>query len=343
MATWNVGGGYPHWHVCCPIDTPIWEAFKANITLLLNHAGLVRLQGTGPSDRGTPQQHVRDQICNAIASSDAATTAGYVWLPGQAIIWNRHVWDVKWSAIRKVFPTYEENQKARRHWRRWIQFEAVWKPNQPAQTRFLMGMPHTFSGRYGKGTLEDHTRTKEASWEAFKREAVHSTLHQLEADAGDRTVLLFGDSNIEGHVEIEACLDTYGGFARGYSFLGTSKDLVVVAYPGQLEEAPWPLCPWRPWHKDRKPIVTSISLRKQRPAPPWPPLHMILGRGGDHSDHQEAATGADEVLQEAKTLWAKTLWAKTEVEEAGKEKEAGEEQDRHVHPYPPRASNCNCN
>ena len=77
-------------------------------------------------------------------------------------------------------------------------------------------------------------------------------------------------------------------------------------------------------------------VRIQRPVVSRAPDWALFAEGGDESDFAEAMELAKAVLQQQRIALA-------EVDDESSEEEADEEQDRHVHPYPPRASNCNCN
>ena len=97
--------------------------------------------------------------------------------------------------VKPVYHKWNNDQHARRHWRTYIQFEAYHKP---AQTRFLMGMIHTYAGQYKKGNENRQKIKSKPGWQKFKREAVQAVLSSLEAEAGDRIIVAFGDSNIDG-------------------------------------------------------------------------------------------------------------------------------------------------
>ena len=159
--------------------------------------------------------------------------------------------------------------------------------------------------------VSDHHRKGTPKKRVFKREAVHNTLRQLQEAAGDRTVLLFGDSNIEGYNEMRDCFDEYQGFNYGYSFIRASKDFIIVGNPGHLQEVSLGLH----WQRVHAPMVVRIvgAPTELVSRAPEPPDFAVFARGGDSSD-----------LAEARTVLQRRRIHRAEVDEGS------EEQDRHV-------------
>ena len=137
LASWNIGGASLNWCSSCADTSSFWTPLKDNLRNLYTATGLVCLQETGPSfGRAETPPYVQKHFREAVASSDAA----FHFLRGQTLIVDTTRWLIdSLSRLRKVFPagTYDQNEKARKHWRTWVEFPATYRPSG---AQFLMGM-----------------------------------------------------------------------------------------------------------------------------------------------------------------------------------------------------------